>query len=111
MVSGGNRSGLQLYKKLLRSHRIWLRDDMRALGDRYVRTEFSRHKNVDEERQIQFCREWTQYLHDLPSLHSSPSQPLSPEQIASMTPEQRIQLAKLHQAATGEKDPTLNRNQ
>jgi len=54
---------LFLYRSILRLHQRHLPEDMRALGDAYVRSEFKLHKNVTNEKQkLQFFQGWMYYL-------------------------------------------------
>jgi Complex1_LYR-like len=55
---------LSLYRSLLRAHQTCLPADLRALGDKYVRSEFKLHlKPKTSQAQMQaFVREWDAYL-------------------------------------------------
>lgn len=46
-----------LYKRILVLHRF-LPIDLKALGDRYVRDEFRRHKKAAKEEVASFLKEW-----------------------------------------------------
>ena len=48
----------RLYKLILRLHR-GLPAEMRSLGDEYVRAEFKRHKDVQQQFVPAFMHEWT----------------------------------------------------
>lgn len=52
-----------LYRKILRAHSRFLPDEMRALGDTYVKSEFRLHKAVTNESHLDsFFSGWTEYL-------------------------------------------------
>eukprot|EP00061_Rhincodon_typus_P009906 g33753.t1 len=57
MASAGAGRVRALYKRLLLVHRL-LPDDLRAIGDRYVREEFRRSKGVGAEEANRFLKEW-----------------------------------------------------
>lgn len=53
----------QLFRALLRAHRLHLPLEMRSLGDDYVKAEFRRHQNIDNPLHIVgFCSQWKMYL-------------------------------------------------
>jgi len=57
---------LQLYRRLLRTHRRLLPPDMRVLGDEYVRAEFRLHRDIDNPVHIVgFLTEWQLYAQAL----------------------------------------------
>ncbi|KAF9957836.1 acetate non-utilizing protein 9 [Mortierella alpina] len=63
---------LALYRQILRAHRV-LPPQFRILGDGYVKSEFHRHKDVDNPLYIVgFLEQWTEYLNHLKT--SSPTQ-------------------------------------
>ncbi|KAI5292634.1 acetate non-utilizing protein 9 [Ascosphaera acerosa] len=57
---------LQLYRRILRTHRRKLPAEMRLLGDQYVRSEFRLHKSIDNPVHIVgFLTEWQVYAQKL----------------------------------------------
>ncbi|KAG9320545.1 hypothetical protein KVV02_002753 [Mortierella alpina] len=69
---------LVLYRQILRAHRV-LPSQFRILGDGYVKSEFHRHKDVDNPLYIVgFLEQWTEYLNHLHS--SSPTKPQQQQQ-------------------------------
>lgn len=48
----------KLYKTILRLHRA-LPEEMRVLGDQYVKDEFRRHKTIAKEYVAPFMVEWS----------------------------------------------------
>ncbi|KAI5304541.1 acetate non-utilizing protein 9 [Ascosphaera pollenicola] len=57
---------LQLYRRILRTHRKVLPPEMRLLGDEYVKSEFRLHKDVDNPVHIVgFLTEWQVYAQKL----------------------------------------------
>ncbi|KAF9570804.1 acetate non-utilizing protein 9 [Mortierella alpina] len=69
---------LVLYRQILRAHRV-LPAQFRILGDGYVKSEFHRHKDVDNPLYIVgFLEQWTEYLNHLHS--SSPPKPQQQQQ-------------------------------
>lgn len=56
---------IPLYRALLRAHRR-LPAEMRSLGDDYVKSEFRRHRQVDNPLHlVGFCSQWKLYLDNL----------------------------------------------
>ncbi|XP_024432975.1 succinate dehydrogenase assembly factor 3, mitochondrial [Desmodus rotundus] len=49
-----------LYRRILLLHRV-LPPDLKALGDRYVKDEFRRHKMVGSDEARRFMQEWEAY--------------------------------------------------
>jgi len=57
---------IPLYRRVLRAHRF-LPNEMRSLGDAYVKAEFRRHKEVTNAAHIiGFLSQWKIYLEELP---------------------------------------------
>lgn len=55
-----------LYRNILRAHKRYLPQEMKGLGDSYVKSEFSMFKKVTDEDQLnEFFLEWNQYLDQL----------------------------------------------
>ncbi|KAI8324674.1 ACN9-domain-containing protein, partial [Martensiomyces pterosporus] len=53
---------LHLYRSILRTHRL-LPQEMRFVGDQYVRAEFRSHRTVTDKRFLDpFFAQWTSYL-------------------------------------------------
>lgn len=66
MTSRGKEAALPLYRNILRAHKRYLPNEMKALGDSYVKSEFKLFKSVSNEGQLdQFFRGWTQYLEEV----------------------------------------------
>mmetsp|Transcript_18974 Transcript_18974/g.22666 ORF Transcript_18974/g.22666 Transcript_18974/m.22666 type:complete len:126 (+) Transcript_18974:119-496(+) len=62
-MMGNNRaSALALYRSILRAHAKSLPDEMKALGDSYVKSEFKLHKTAKDEQRDRFFSEWQAYL-------------------------------------------------
>ena len=57
-----NEKALQLYRAILREHRRSLPQEMREVGDKFVRHEFRLHKKVSQEVAAGFLRGWEDYL-------------------------------------------------
>uniref|UniRef100_A0A0K0EHW8 Succinate dehydrogenase assembly factor 3 n=1 Tax=Strongyloides stercoralis TaxID=6248 RepID=A0A0K0EHW8_STRER len=55
---------LILYKRILRLH-YGLPNELKFLGDEYVKEEFRRHKNAKPEQSLLFLKEWTEYCTSL----------------------------------------------
>ena len=52
-----------LYRSILRAHQRHLPNEMRSIGDAYVKSEFKLHKKASKPEQIeQFFEEWKKYL-------------------------------------------------
>lgn len=57
---------IQLYRRVLRCHRKFLPVDKRLLGDEFVKSEFRRHKDIDNPVHIVgFLTEWQSYVKQL----------------------------------------------
>lgn len=57
---------IPLYRRLLRAHRKLLPQQMRVLGDEYVKAEFRRHRDVDNPVHIVgFLSEWQGYAQQI----------------------------------------------
>eukprot|EP00959_Pyramimonas_sp_CCMP1952_P424911 8900050-Pyramimonas_sp.AAC.1 len=93
---------LSLYREILRTHRTDLPPPMRALGDRYARDEFRRHKegNTTEVQWREFHSEWQKYLLQIKGVNHEPvTGELTDDVFEKMTDEQKQQLARLHEQA------------
>lgn len=72
---------LQLYRQILRAHRKHLPPQFRILGDGYVKTEFHRHKEVDNPLYIVgFLEQWQDYLNHILAVAPSQQQQQSQNQ-------------------------------
>ncbi|KAJ8072026.1 hypothetical protein PM082_015584 [Marasmius tenuissimus] len=94
-----------LYRRLLRAHR-YLPQEMRLLGDDYVKAEFRRHRQVTNPVHIiGFLSQWKMYLQELPQGPTGEvfrGKRLDPFMLEKMSAEQLGQLYELLQAT---KDP------
>jgi hypothetical protein len=60
------RCMLHLYRQVLKSHQIFLENDMqRDLGDRFVKAEFRRHKGTNVKYACIFYKGWADYVAQL----------------------------------------------
>ena len=58
--------GINLYRKILKLHKVKLPFEMRILGDKYIKNEFILFKNVTNDNQLaNFYIEWNTYLNYL----------------------------------------------
>ena len=64
-ISRGPAVAKSLYRSLLRAHARHLPDEMRQLGDAYIKAEFRLHRNAKPEQADQFFTEWGNYLDQL----------------------------------------------
>jgi len=89
---------LPLYRAILRAHHRKLPQELRYLGDQYVKKEFKDHKKIDNPLHIVgFLTEWQDYLKQIDGgswLHGK----LSKEDLDKMSPEQIGQLHELMEA-------------
>ncbi|KAJ7577958.1 hypothetical protein C8J56DRAFT_363086 [Mycena floridula] len=86
-----------LYRQLLRCHR-YLPQEMRALGDVYIKAEFRRHRAITNPQHILgFLVQWKIYLDELPREAGAPfvGKKLDPTVFEKMSPEQLGQLYEL----------------
>ncbi|KUI57200.1 Succinate dehydrogenase assembly factor 3, mitochondrial [Cytospora mali] len=89
---------IPLYRRLLRSHRKYLPQQMRLLGDEYVKAEFRAHRNVDNPAHlIGFLTEWQLYAQKIEG-DSWVGEKLDPGKIEKMSDQQIGQLYELLQA-------------
>jgi Complex1_LYR-like len=93
---------MQLYRGVLRLHRCKLPPPMKAMGDKYVKTEFLAHikGNTTEQQWQQFLTEWTRYRDALGG-EGDVGQTASPDVLGLMNPEQQSKMAKLYEEAKG----------
>ena len=61
---------LRLYRRIFTAHGMFLNLDQRMLGDRFVRTEFRRHVEVDPRTAGLFYKGWIDYLRQLEAGHA-----------------------------------------
>ena len=94
---------LALYRRILQLHRAKLPQDMRKLGDAYVRKEWRDHKTAASSYVPLFLEAWTQYADDLQRAKDvkQVGRDLNPKVVSEMTDEQRMMLAKLEREARG----------
>ncbi|TGZ82173.1 ACN9-domain-containing protein [Ascodesmis nigricans] len=93
---------IQLYRRVLRCHRKFLPVDKRLLGDEFVKSEFRRHKDIDNPVHIVgFLTEWQSYVKQLEDGNWMQGN-LDMEKLEKMSDEQIQQLYDLMLAAKGE---------
>ncbi|KAI5956737.1 hypothetical protein KGF54_000354 [Candida jiufengensis] len=89
---------LQLYRSILRAHVQKLPQELRYLGDQYVKKEFKDHKKIDNPLHIVgFLTEWQDYLKQIDGGKWLDGK-LSKNDLEKMTPEQIGQLYELMEA-------------
>ncbi|KAA8498826.1 Succinate dehydrogenase assembly factor 3, mitochondrial [Porphyridium purpureum] len=94
---------LGLYRAILRAHRAFLGEyeGQRALGDRYVKEEFHRHRNADAKFVAPFLRAWEEYLQVLLERRKHAGAHLEPAQMAALNESQRLQVERLKKIIDG----------
>jgi len=98
---------LRLYRAILTTHRRVLPNDLRALGDTYVKDEFRLHKSAKAEFLPPFFEQWMKYLESMVKLPAQRAKSgeipvgtdMSPELLNAMSEEQKLQLSKLKEEA------------
>jgi hypothetical protein len=86
---------LALYRRILRAHVKSLPQDLRPLGDQYVKAEFKAHQNIDNPLHIVgFLTQWQDYLKSLDGGDWKQGK-LSKQELDKMSPEQIGQLYEL----------------
>jgi len=98
MATPTKYEALRLYKAILKLHKKTLPEDMRTLGNEYLRTEWKLHKNVSPKVARTFLDSWKEYFISLRSSSRTNEKvglDLSEEQIKSLSKEQQEQLLKL----------------
>ena len=98
------RALLQLYARVLRTHRSRLPFHLRELGDRYVRDEFRKHRAADARWQRGFAAGWADYVRQLESqgaaeFDAGAGSALDPAVVKALSDEQKNQLAALRYEA------------
>ncbi|KAI9810816.1 MAG: acetate non-utilizing protein 9 [Pycnora praestabilis] len=89
---------IPLYRRILRSHRHKLPNEMRVIGDQYVRSEFRAHRDVENPVHIiGFLTEWQLYAQKLEG-DSWLEEKLDTGKIDKMSDQQLGQLYELMQA-------------
>ncbi|MCJ1483629.1 acetate non-utilizing protein 9 [Schaereria dolodes] len=108
-TAAGSTSGLKpaplallppipLYRRLLRTHRKFLPQEMRLLGDEYVKSEFRAHKEVENPVHIiGFLTEWQMYAQKIEG-DSWLGERLDSGKVDKMSDQQLGQLYELMQA-------------
>ncbi|KAK3356212.1 hypothetical protein B0H65DRAFT_454325 [Neurospora tetraspora] len=87
-----------LYRRLLRAHRKYLPQEMRLLGDEYIKAEFRAHQSVDNPAHlIGFLTEWQLYAQKIEG-NSWVGEKLDKGKVEKMSDEQIGQLYELMQA-------------
>lgn len=88
---------LSLYRAILRAHIHHLPQELRYLGDEYVKAEFKAHKSTDNPLYIiGFLTQWQDYLRSLDG-GSWKEGKLTQQELDKMSPEQVNQLYELMQ--------------
>lgn len=98
---------IPLYRRLLRAHRKHLPQEMRLLGDEYIKSEFRAHRDVDNPVHIiGFLTEWQMYAQKIEG-DSWVGEKLEPGKIEKMSDQQIGQLYELMRAIRrkGEEEP------
>ncbi|XXG93858.1 hypothetical protein Hte_000107 [Hypoxylon texense] len=89
---------IPLYRRLFRAHRKHLPQEMRLLGDEYIKAEFRAHRNVENPvHLIGFLTEWQLYAQKIEG-DSWVGEKLDPEKVEKMSDQQMGQLYELMQA-------------
>ncbi|PQE10111.1 ACN9 family protein [Rutstroemia sp. NJR-2017a BVV2] len=89
---------IPLYRRLFRAHRKHLPNEMRILGDQYIKSEFRAHRNVENPVHIiGFLTEWQMYAQKLEG-ESWIGEKMDKEKIDKMSDQQLGQLYELMQA-------------
>lgn len=88
---------LKLYRAILRAHRSKLPQELRFLGDEYVKAEFKAHKSTDNPLHIiGFLTQWQDYLRSIDG-NTWASEKLTQQDLDKMSPDQVQQLYELMQ--------------
>eukprot|EP00286_Rhodomonas_abbreviata_P004420 CAMPEP_0181334578 /NCGR_PEP_ID=MMETSP1101-20121128/26343_1 /TAXON_ID=46948 /ORGANISM="Rhodomonas abbreviata, Strain Caron Lab Isolate" /LENGTH=110 /DNA_ID=CAMNT_0023444581 /DNA_START=9 /DNA_END=341 /DNA_ORIENTATION=+ len=100
---------LNLYRTVLQLHRRVLPQEMRELGDKYVRSEFKAHKTAKIGQVKEFARQWKEYAYtiDLQAQKGQFGKDLDPKKQSFLNDDQRENLKRLEQEARkiGEQAP------
>lgn len=86
---------IKLYRSILRAHAHKLPQELRPLGDEYVKAEFKAHQNIDNPLHIVgFLTSWQDYLKNLDGGEWMEGK-LTRDEVDKMSPEQVGQLYEL----------------
>ncbi|KAL9527994.1 Succinate dehydrogenase assembly factor [Sphaerulina musiva] len=87
-----------LYRRILRGHRKFLPQEMRVLGDEYVKAEFRAHQKIDNPIHIvAFLSEWQSYAQQVEG-ENWRGEKMDRGKIDKMSDEQLAQMYELMQA-------------
>jgi hypothetical protein len=88
--------GVQLYRTILRLHRVKLPLELRRVGDSYVKHEFVQFKKAKPEHLTHFYKEWDKYVAMLnkKSDRNRIGEDMTVE-IKAMSPEQQLKMKEL----------------
>jgi hypothetical protein len=112
---------ISLYRNILKLHRL-LPEDLKALGNSYVRNEFRLHRGgqVTDVQETIFLREWSQYYeqllkqvaHDFTNTKPEQTFPLGKKieqaKLAQMNDDQLFTLMELRKHASGAESEESN---
>lgn len=95
-----------LYKRILQLHRH-MPEELRHMGDQYVKEEFKRHKRVTPVQTVNFLTEWSTYAKTLSKQLAEKStdaygRPLRSDELDNFNEEQAEQLLRLYHTSKGE---------
>ena len=110
MAASDGTALVHLFRTLMRLHRAKLPPPMRAVGDRYVRDEFRRHRDatppLTSQQWTQFASQWQAYARmldgsadRLPDGTENPAGGLSEDLLRGLNEEQRQRLGALQREA------------
>ena len=91
--------GLVLFRSILRAHKNRLPQELRKLGNDYVRNEFKAHKSAKEEHLVPFFREWDAYLETLSIRSGTFGADMDRGEIVNMSDDQKKRLSDLKEEA------------
>ena len=90
-----NKIFINLYRNILREHRIKLPSKLKEIGDEYVKKEFRLHKNTKDSQSEIFMNNWENYLKHIKSQNSKFGIDMNQSTLNSLNSEQLIKLEQL----------------
>lgn len=86
-----------LYRRILKVHKVKLPEDMRELGNKFVRNEFKQHLKSEKKFQEVFKSKWSSYLRQLESapLASQLGKNLEDNEVNALTDDQKKKLEEM----------------
>lgn len=95
------KKAVQLYRNILKQHKMKLPPQMRTLGDAYVKNEFHLHKKTTSPAHLeQFMSGWDDYLQTIRGKENNFGKHITEDEARNLSEEQRAKLVELREEAS-----------